>query len=487
MYRAMSIHPFTVTGLQDETLDSVIARTFKLHAFRSWRYFYEELCGIPGRLPLNGISGRLDEFAAFFGHPLSGAEMLRSLTLWNGFSAFMSAEDRAYLAERLSSHREVHSSSKGQAKPRTRQPFRFCEACVREDHDAYGIGYWHRSHQMPLVNLCWKHGIMLRQLVASRGHQIIPMPGSHLSEAKLCGGRCAEDSKRFASFAHDILACDILPGRSHLKEVYWKRMDLRGLTFGTRIHYKEVASQCAKLQDGLDTSPHLNDPSHWLANVLYSTTSNLPMHLILVASLFDQWSDFLDACLHPEQPATPQLKPRVLPARPIGRQVLQKAFEKKDTTVPQVAHILAVSANTVRTCARYYGIAVPSRKGSISSFMRQAIGKELRRGFPQRQISTRHGVSLSTIDIIRRSSEDIDRRRRMALEIKERDSRRRKLRRYLARELASRRSDVRTVDGCLYKWLLRHDREWFDTALPQARVVKFASVPGESGDDERDG
>jgi len=465
----MNTHPFTVMGLPDETLDSVLARAFKLYAFESWRYVYQELCGIPGRLPLNGIPGRLDNIAAFLGGPLTGMEVLRSLTLWNGLSAFMSLDDRAHLAERLVADRRVGCSTKGQVKPRTRQPFRYCEACVREDHDAYGISYWHRSHQMPLVNLCWKHGVMLRQFMASRGLQVIPMPRADLPEAILCGGECALDSRRFALFAHQILESNAFPSSQSLKDTYWTRMSLRGLTFGTRVHYERVASLCANLQIHLDMSPHLNAPSRWLRNVLHSTTSSLPMHLILITVLFDQWSEFLDACLLPAPRAKPSSKLRVLLAKPISRQVLQKAFGKKDVTVPKVARILSVSGNTVRTCARYYGIAVPSRKGFISVGVRRAIGNELCSGMPQRQISIRYGVSLSTVDLIRRSSSALDRCRRVAIETKQRDKHRRKLERYQARDLVSRRSDVRTVDNGLYLWLLKHDREWFETALPRRR------------------
>ena len=104
----MDTPPFTISGLPDETLDSAMARTFKLYAFGSWRHVYEELCGIPGRLPLNGIPGRLDDLATFLGYPLTGMEVLRSLTLWNGFSAFMPAEERARYADKIRAALNAH-------------------------------------------------------------------------------------------------------------------------------------------------------------------------------------------------------------------------------------------------------------------------------------------------------------------------------------------------------------------------------------------
>jgi TniQ/Tn7-like transposition protein D len=42
--------------------------------------------------------------------------------------------------------------------PRSR---RFCPACLKEDSDRYGEGYWHRAHLLPGVEICVHHGIAL--------------------------------------------------------------------------------------------------------------------------------------------------------------------------------------------------------------------------------------------------------------------------------------------------------------------------------------
>ena len=38
---------------------------------------------------------------------------------------------------------------------------RICPECIRADRDRFGCGYWHRSHQMPAVTACWRHGAVL--------------------------------------------------------------------------------------------------------------------------------------------------------------------------------------------------------------------------------------------------------------------------------------------------------------------------------------
>ncbi|MFZ6876302.1 TniQ family protein [Undibacterium sp. Di27W] len=32
-----------------------------------------------------------------------------------------------------------------------------CPDCLRQDDHACGLAYWHREHQAPGVNVCWKH------------------------------------------------------------------------------------------------------------------------------------------------------------------------------------------------------------------------------------------------------------------------------------------------------------------------------------------
>jgi len=43
-------------------------------------------------------------------------------------------------------------------------PFRrVCPDCIREDLETYGEAYWHRTHLLPAVHVCIKHGTRLRE------------------------------------------------------------------------------------------------------------------------------------------------------------------------------------------------------------------------------------------------------------------------------------------------------------------------------------
>lgn len=45
--------------------------------------------------------------------------------------------------------------------PRLPAYFRYCPECAVQDTDIYGEAYWHRDHQVPGVEVCWKHRVFL--------------------------------------------------------------------------------------------------------------------------------------------------------------------------------------------------------------------------------------------------------------------------------------------------------------------------------------
>src|SRR5258706_5935338 len=38
---------------------------------------------------------------------------------------------------------------------------KYCSACIRDDTNQYGEPYFHRSHQIPYITVCWKHATFL--------------------------------------------------------------------------------------------------------------------------------------------------------------------------------------------------------------------------------------------------------------------------------------------------------------------------------------
>lgn len=59
-----------------------------------------------------------------------------------------------------------------------------CPSCVRSDIREYGIAYWHRAHQIPILDFCASHGDQLIKFKLKRSslYQNIPLPGDFAME-----------------------------------------------------------------------------------------------------------------------------------------------------------------------------------------------------------------------------------------------------------------------------------------------------------------
>ena len=84
-----------------------------------------------------------------------------------------------------------------------------CAECIRADQEKFGCGYWHRSHQLPAVTACWRHGTKLLCACPSCGNELSPRelllraPWRHCS----CGNNVAHHTGEAAcqaeiDFAH---------------------------------------------------------------------------------------------------------------------------------------------------------------------------------------------------------------------------------------------------------------------------------------------
>ncbi len=61
-------------------------------------------------------------------------------------------------------HEELLTLARGFLTPRRQRgdgDMHICVDCVRADQGKFGCGYWHRSHQLPAVTSCWRHGSIL--------------------------------------------------------------------------------------------------------------------------------------------------------------------------------------------------------------------------------------------------------------------------------------------------------------------------------------
>lgn len=167
--------------LPDETLCSVLVRTGRMNGFSDFRDMASRnFCHgtissfIDAEIDLSIVSNQ-SNFAF-----LSAEELLQHLT-WCGlqvrlgelegqrFEAMVSGDVRPTLGSLMFSDSAVLG---------------FCPSCRESDIRQYGMSYWHRLHQLPIVFFCPYHGDRVARMRIKRCilHNAFPVPGDFESD-----------------------------------------------------------------------------------------------------------------------------------------------------------------------------------------------------------------------------------------------------------------------------------------------------------------
>lgn len=188
---------------------------------------------------------------------------------------------------------------------------KLCPTCVQEDLVDCGSAYWHRSHHIPGVAVCWRHGDSLIHACPKCSHpfyrklKLLP----NLTEPCACGWnplnaktthKGSDLEKKVALFAHDILQRKIPPiGSAVLSSCYVRQCKKRGFVFGNN-------AGIAKLFDSIQSAygdeylsqidPAYNNGKHaqWIRLKSDKGQLNMPLarHLIIALHLFSSADDF---------------------------------------------------------------------------------------------------------------------------------------------------------------------------------------------------
>jgi len=93
---------------------------------------------------------------------MPASELLFKHTPFPYVTAFISAEQTLRLAKYYCQSQRQNSSALSQSASTGGISARYCDACIAEDIGEVGEDYWHRSHNLPFVTRCWKHGLRLK-------------------------------------------------------------------------------------------------------------------------------------------------------------------------------------------------------------------------------------------------------------------------------------------------------------------------------------
>jgi len=150
-------HYLVAPSLPDEAIISVIGRFHILSCNGTATATFQELFNCA---PFNlsaWIPPHIEMLAPRIGEDAQACtlEILRSHTLYPLLAIFNG------LSFPANPGRTAANKAMNTPKRFSTETIRLCLECLREDLDVYGVRYIHRSHQIPGVEVCGKHGSLL--------------------------------------------------------------------------------------------------------------------------------------------------------------------------------------------------------------------------------------------------------------------------------------------------------------------------------------
>jgi len=149
----------------DELLYSGLGRA-GLHTSRSCVEIHRDLFGMEVHRPSLGFPYKLKDLAEKIA--VSTEHLIYNHTNFLYYTAFVPRLRVSRLVKllvdgpdrrNLSAHPSIVSPTPGLPP----KPLRFCEECMEEAERSFGVRYWRRLHQIPLVLICPEHGCVLRE------------------------------------------------------------------------------------------------------------------------------------------------------------------------------------------------------------------------------------------------------------------------------------------------------------------------------------
>lgn len=216
--------------LPDELFASVLARLGRLNGMGDFREVAECCFGLEVCPSFVDAKLNLPEFCVRFSYAYGAPEtLLEQLTALGARRCLGEYNDKDWNAL----IRGDASTSIGELTFFGAVELRFCALCCEENIEQYGMSYWHRMHQLPILHRCAVHGCRLKKAPLKRValHQSFPLPHD-FSEGRIDVEPPfdwhGDFETRLAVFSNALLnsapQCPDIAGQALLEELWGQRL-----------------------------------------------------------------------------------------------------------------------------------------------------------------------------------------------------------------------------------------------------------------------
>ncbi len=400
-----------VIPITGESVYSILARSHILEANSSPLVTLKTRTGIRGYKPLSGLPTHLDTLAKNIYVPDGPMRLVQAHTHFPLYAHFLSQDRQELLTMAM--------INEGSPKARlgllrndmgARDWRRYCKKCKETDIERHGVATWHREHSLSGVMVCPIHGVQLfenettkkygeRELILPDSGVKLVLPANEGAIEKLAfiAGQIKTMMERSDKhlISGSVYRC-ILQEKGLLTKQY--RVRQRNLE-------KMVTLWLSPLKDvfGFDRLIRgLKVERSWVAELVEDRDGfHHPVkHIVLWGALGVDFYDVINTASAPgvQMEFMFGTKKQVELTQDLIKEVLAttKSFR-------QAAKTLGVDISVLQVAAESQGIEVPRRPKKISSEVRALISNEART-IPSRVLAARYGVSVGTVNRIRRAN-----------------------------------------------------------------------------------
>ncbi len=487
--------------LPDELLYSWLARLAALNAMGAPRDVLQQFFGCRTLVPSVDLPSRLLATEERLGGLLPFTTLERLLedgTLLPYHRPFLTEAIYSRVRQRL-----LHGDGKGLKTLMGRVANRFgahpalrsCPNCLADSWNRHGSMHWIRQHQLPGVNCCTTHGVVLKAVpLQARTHRqqlILPAP---MRETQLAV-RADARQLRFAQMSQDLVEAALpVIAPSRRAEIYRvAALSLGHCTRRDKVDFPAMANALRRRFNdfqGFDHQVRLlataANPLGWLRPLFEKPQQSLhPIcHLLLIDFLLGSVSAFKTACaasdLEPHAPSlyAPSVEQAAMPCASPSALATDYEAALRDTSLScrQVATSIGRSVTTVVAWRRERNIPIHERRKSLNPAVIDQVLAALGSLSSLPAVAKQAGVSLSSVYRILAQYATTPRPRYDATGIAQLPLRRE---RWMAALLACQKdgmgrvADARVRAGADYAWLYRHDRAWLTSATSnRARPIQ---------------
>lgn len=363
-------------------------------------------------------------------------------------------------------------------------PLRACDDCRAEDTRLVGTPCWHRVHQCPGVYVCPRHATVLRTARVKAngvGRFLFFLPEDrYLAPTPRFDAATRAALTKLAHCAAKV--ADLAPGTilepARLVKTYVARARAMGYARGHHgvaqnsiaRAYAEATAPLARMDDLAPALGSTEDMGERVARLFRTPRGRThPLrHLILIACLFPDWDSFLrayraDAPTSPNEPT----RRRDGAARSGIRERFLSELTQRGASLTAAAGKVGIAVATAQDWATRAGVFVPIRPKRLRPELRRRVVAGLKRGRGQAVIAKTLHIAPSLVRAVLRTEVGLRDRWHEAQLRSRREHWRHALRALRMRHPNWRRKELRRRFQAGYAWLRRHDRAWFERALPE--------------------